>query len=79
MNALEKAISIAGSQTALAQRVRTKQQNVSQWAKTRVSPEYVLGVARAVDFQVTPHQLRPDLYPNPSDGLPSTLSNREAA
>lgn len=79
MNALEKAISIAGGQTALAQRVGTKQQNVSKWAKSRVSPEFVIGVARAIDFKVTPHQLRPDLYPNPSDGLPSTLSNREAA
>ncbi|MBL2607392.1 Cro/Cl family transcriptional regulator, partial [Klebsiella pneumoniae] len=23
-----------------------------------------------LDWQVTPHELRPDLYPNPTDGLP---------
>jgi DNA-binding transcriptional regulator YdaS (Cro superfamily) len=79
MNALEKAISIAGSQTALAQRVGTKQQNVSQWAKSRVSPEFVIGVSRAIDFMVTPHELRPDLYPNPTDGLPAQSADREAA
>lgn len=26
--------------------------------------------AAATDFQVTPHDLRPDLYPNPTDGIP---------
>jgi DNA-binding transcriptional regulator YdaS (Cro superfamily) len=70
MNSLDKAISIAGSQTALAEKVGTKQQNVSQWTKSRVSPEFVLGVAKAVDFQVTPHELRPDIYPHPEDGMP---------
>ncbi|QCT20808.1 helix-turn-helix domain-containing protein [Jejubacter calystegiae] len=31
--------------------------------------------AAATDHKVTPHDLRPDLYPNPTDGLP----NRTAA
>lgn len=26
--------------------------------------------AAATEYQVTPHDLRPDLYPNPRDGLP---------
>ncbi len=70
MNSIDKAIKLAGSQTALAEKIGTKQQNVSQWAKSRVSPEFVLGVAKAVNFQVTPHELRPDIYPHPEDGMP---------
>lgn len=70
MNAINKAIELAGSQTALAEKVGCKQQNVSQWTRNRVSPEFVLGVAKAVDFQVTPHELRPDIYPHPEDGMP---------
>ncbi|ORJ47828.1 transcriptional regulator [Kluyvera intermedia] len=31
--------------------------------------------AAATEFQVTPHDLRPDLYPNPNDGVP----DRDAA
>ncbi|MBL1626970.1 Cro/Cl family transcriptional regulator, partial [Klebsiella pneumoniae] len=30
----------------------------------------VLNACRVLDWQVTPHELRPDLYPNPTDGLP---------
>ncbi|WP_336817824.1 transcriptional regulator [Cedecea sp. MMO-103] len=26
--------------------------------------------AAATEYQVTPHDLRPDLYPNPKDGVP---------
>lgn len=40
------------------------------------SGECLLGAATALkwaaatEFQVTPHDLRPDLYPNPKDGIP---------
>lgn len=37
----------------------------------------VLAVSRATDWKVTPHQLRPDIYPNPTDGLPT--GEREVA
>lgn len=30
----------------------------------------VIKWAAATGFKVTPHELRPDLYPNPRDGLP---------
>ncbi|CAI1591036.1 Uncharacterised protein [Serratia entomophila] len=30
----------------------------------------VLGWAAATKYQVTPHDLRPDIYPKPTDGLP---------
>lgn len=41
---------------------------VSQWKV--VPPDRVLSVCAALGWRVTPHQLRPDLYPNPADALP---------
>lgn len=39
--------------------------------KIEVPPaEVVLPIVKYLDYQITPHQLRPDLYPNPGDGLP---------
>jgi hypothetical protein len=38
--------------------------------KGRVPSEKVIDFCRAADWIVTPHSLRPDIYPNPTDGLP---------
>lgn len=45
-------------------------QGVSKWAEAGVPGERVLKMAEATDYEVTPHELRPDLYPNPDDGVP---------
>jgi len=45
-------------------------QAVSKWVDAGVPPDRVLTIARATDYLVTPHRLRPDLYPHPDDGLP---------
>lgn len=37
----------------------------------KVSPSKVLATCKATGWTVTPHELRPDLYPNPTDGLPA--------
>jgi len=31
----------------------------------------VIRYSCARDWEVTPHELRPDIYPNPTDGLPA--------
>lgn len=31
----------------------------------------VIDISRATDWRVTPHDLCPDIYPNPTDGLPT--------
>lgn len=78
---LLKAVEIAGGQAHLARAVRvvlpdSKISQVHVWgwlneAKIEVPPaEYVLPIAQALNWQITPHQLRPDLYPNPADALP---------
>lgn len=80
--ALERAIALAEGQTALAGRCGqpdkpVKQAHVWNWLNRdggRVPSEYAIPVSRAVGFEVTPHQLRPDIYPNETDGLPSAES-----
>ncbi|MFZ5271578.1 transcriptional regulator [Enterobacter asburiae] len=71
MNALYKAITTAGSATKLAQLLTISAMNVSHWKnrnKGQVPQSQVLPIYHATG--VTPHELRPDLYPNPTDGLP---------
>ncbi len=64
--ALQRAINIAGSQSALARRCGIPPHYVCRWLKPGYSgagPHFVIAVEKAVDGKVTRHQLRPDLYP----------------
>lgn len=55
-------------------------QVIHGWRKAgQVPPDRVLEVSSAVSFKVTPHELRPDLYPHPEDGLPAELRAKAAA
>ncbi|EEK2382804.1 helix-turn-helix domain-containing protein [Salmonella enterica] len=38
--------------------------------RSQLSPEKALRVAEVTNYAVTPHELRPDIYRKPSDGLP---------
>lgn len=72
MDALKNAIKQVGSQRALADAVGCKQSAIGMWlARESVPPDVVLKVAQATAWQVTPHELRPDIYPHPQDGLPA--------
>jgi DNA-binding transcriptional regulator YdaS (Cro superfamily) len=69
MTAIDNAIRVAGSANKLACTIGVSGMAVSQWkAKGTVPSSRVLQVFSATG--VTPHELRPDLYPNPTDGLP---------
>lgn len=48
---------------------------VVKWKEDGVPPKRVLWLAALTRWTFTPHMLAPELYPNPSDGLP----NSEAA
>jgi DNA-binding transcriptional regulator YdaS (Cro superfamily) len=68
--ALERAIELAGGQQALANKISTSEQKVTQqsvswWLnETGKAPaEKVLPIEAAVNGAVTRHQLRPDIYP----------------
>lgn len=70
MTALDNAIRIAGSANKLAVAVGVSGMAISQWkTKGTVPSSRVLQVFKATG--VTPHELRPDLYPNPTDGMPN--------
>ncbi|EJX4581062.1 transcriptional regulator [Salmonella enterica] len=66
------------SQSSLARRMGRKQQTVSLWLNNDVPASKVLALCSSLNWRVTPHEVRPDLYPNQGDGLPSlTNSNGE--
>lgn len=69
------------TQKGFGDEVGVTQGMVHQWLRNirRVSSEKVIPVARATNWQVTPHELRPDIYPNPSDGLPAEVAEGEGA
>ena len=78
---LSEAVKKAGGQVALAAAIRlfmptanVQQGHVWKWLnglKGETPPaEYVLPIAAATGWEITPHQLRPDIYPNILDGLP---------
>ncbi|HED5888906.1 TPA: helix-turn-helix domain-containing protein [Salmonella enterica] len=72
MTGLDKAIEVAGGKSRLAQALNIKPSSLSRWIhmyEGRVPAERVQQI-----FQLTgisPHELRPDLHPNPTDGLGS--------
>ena len=67
-NALERAIRSIGTQTEFAQRLGVSPQVVANWRKRGVPAERVVDVVRATVNEdgipaVTPHELRPDVFP----------------
>lgn len=68
MTGIENAIRRSGSASSLGKLVGVSKMAVSLWRSNGIPAERVLKVFEATG--VTPHELRPDLYPNPSDGLP---------
>ncbi|HIC0772501.1 TPA: helix-turn-helix domain-containing protein [Klebsiella pneumoniae] len=48
-------------------------QAVNQWfAKSVIPARFVLKLCEFVGWAITPHQVRPDLYPSELDGMPRT-------
>lgn len=71
MTALDNAIAVAGSANKLAISLGVSGMAVCRWKKKgngTVPASRVLQIFGATG--ITPHELRPDLYPNPGDGLP---------
>lgn len=66
-----------GGVTRLARHLGIAPQAISQWRT--VPADRVLEVAAFAHWRVTPHEIRPDLYPHPDDGLPGALRGRAPA
>ncbi|WP_411172254.1 transcriptional regulator [Klebsiella oxytoca] len=69
MTGIENAIQQSGSASALGLAIGVTKMAVSLWRKNGVPSSRVIQIYKATG--VTPHELRPDLYPNPNDGLSS--------
>ncbi|HHT0530817.1 helix-turn-helix domain-containing protein [Raoultella sp. Lac2] len=62
------------SQRAIAKRLGITPQAVNQWFnKPHIPPRFVLPICELVRWKVTPHEIRPDLYPGFMDGIPEAL------
>ena len=68
MNAMKEAVSLVGL-SKLARGLGVSHQAVRKFEASRVPAERVIEVAMLTGWKVTPHQLRPDLYPLPGDAL----------
>lgn len=73
-NVTDKAVRSVGSISEVSRRFEFHSvQSVANWiAKNRVPSERVIQLCQWGNWSVTPHQLRPDIYPNVQDGLPTS-------
>ncbi|MDC9777043.1 YdaS family helix-turn-helix protein [Proteus mirabilis] len=71
-NYTEKAIRTIGGPSAVSRMFGfNSPQSVFNWIKNnKVPAERVIQLCELGGWVVSPHQLRPDLYPNKTDGLP---------
>lgn len=70
----EKDIKRAGGPQCLADKIGVSIQRLSNWRKRGGVPaDMVLNYCAALEWKTIPHQVRPDLYPHPDDGLPPEL------
>lgn len=73
---LKVAVSIVGLKP-LAKSIGVSYQSIQKYLQTKAPSEKVISIANTTNWKVTPHELRPDIYPHPQDGLPEHI--REAA
>jgi len=82
MEAFKQIIEISGGQTSLVRLLKSikpdskiQQGHINNWINRdfAVPPEWVIPCCQVVNWQKTPHQICPELYPHPDDGLPDHL------
>lgn len=80
MNAFDRLLEHANirNQATVARIAGVSPQAVSKWRGRVPDAAAVLKLAAATGWKVTPHDLRPDIYPNPTDGLPADDPRRSA-
>lgn len=59
------------SQSEIARRLGIKPQTVNLWFKNGVPAQKVLSLCECLCWEITPHEVAPDIYPNTDDGLPN--------
>lgn len=70
--AIKNKITSRLSQVEIGRHLGCMQQTVSQWLSSRVPAERVIPLCELLGWSVTPHEVRPDIYINTTDGIPKT-------
>jgi DNA-binding transcriptional regulator YdaS (Cro superfamily) len=65
-----KVFGVFQTQAEVARKLNVSGEAVRKWINTAIPPERVICIAKISGWKVTPHELRPDIYPNPSDAMP---------
>jgi DNA-binding transcriptional regulator YdaS (Cro superfamily) len=75
-NITEKAVKTIGSVSAVSKKFEFKSpQSVFNWIiRNRVPSERVIRLCELGGWTVTPHELRPDLHPTPTSGIPDNTA-----
>lgn len=71
MTGLDKAIQRMGNQRRLALALNMRPSSLNKWVhhyQGRVPPDRLIQIYELTG--VTPHELRPDLHPTPTSGIP---------
>lgn len=58
------------TQMEIGRRLSVSQQTVFKWLNKRVPAERVIPLCELLGWEVTPHDIRPDLHPTPISGIP---------
>ncbi|MDV0998001.1 transcriptional regulator [Klebsiella pasteurii] len=58
------------TQAEIGQRLNVSQQTVFKWLKKQVPSGRVIPLCQLMGWEVTSHELRPDLHPTPISGIP---------
>jgi len=68
------------TQADLAAKLDISPQSITQWLKKGKVPfDRVIEVSTAINFKVTPHNLAPKHYPNPTDSIPLDMLRGKTA
>lgn len=65
-NPVTSAIDLYGRVGRLAKRMGVTHQAIRKWEAQRIPAEQVIPLVVATDGLVTPHDCRPDIYPDPN-------------
>lgn len=71
MTGLDRAIEKMGNQRRLAIALGIKPQSLNRWVNKyegKAPPDHLQRIYELTG--VTPHEIRPDIHPNPTSGLP---------
>jgi len=58
------------TQAEIGRRLDVTQQTVYKWLNKQVPGERVIPLCGALNWEILPHEVRPDLHPTPGSGIP---------